>query len=150
MRRAPLGARGEHRDAGERIGEAIELDGVLARERGEAGVDRGAADRLVRQEHARDAEAAADGELLHGRDRDRPGAGRDLQGEELRRHRGLAVRRDLAARSPGRRRVIQALLASRRSRRSTAAGSGRSPASRFQPLAPTSPSRRSPAPPARP
>ena len=54
--------------------------------------DRLAADQLVRHQHPRHAEAAADHQLLDGRDRDAPGAVGELAGEQLRRHRGLAVR----------------------------------------------------------
>ena len=53
--------------------------------------DRLAADQLVRQHHPRHAEAAADHQLLDGRDRDPQGAIGELAGEQLGRHRGLAM-----------------------------------------------------------
>ncbi len=84
-------------DAGHRVDERPELEVRIARHflghiaRGLRPGD------LVGEQDAIEAVLAGDPYLLHGGERDGEGAVRDLPGEELRRHGGLAVRRDSGA-----------------------------------------------------
>ncbi len=94
----------------------------------------GRVDQFVGKQQSRDAERAVGLQLADRRDRDAPGAGGELPGRQLRRHGGLAVRRQahpgrLAVRrhrvdvvrqgglAQGQQRVAQAGLVQRRTRR---------------------------------
>ena len=87
---------------------------------------------LVGDERAPRAGRHADPQLEHVGEGDAPGAGVELAPEQLRRHRRLAVRREVDALARARNACIHCTLCSSASRSSTASGSGRSPASTFQ------------------
>ena len=91
--RPPRRAR-EDFDARHRIRQRVELECRIARDLVQHVRNGLAPDELVRHQHARDAVRATDPELLHGRDRDPPGAVGELAAEQLRTHRRLAVRRE--------------------------------------------------------
>ena len=97
QRAADAGGRhdlGETADAGEQIDQAVEIEGGVAAQLVGDGRDLLAADELIGEHHATDAEAAGDHHLPDAGDGDAPGAVGQLLGEQLRRHGGLAVGRD--------------------------------------------------------
>ena len=76
------------------IDQAVEVEGGVAAQFVGDGRDLLAADELIGEHDATDAEAAADHHLPDAGDGDAPGAVGKLLGEQLRRHGGLAVGRD--------------------------------------------------------